>query len=467
MTSCKTKIRSYAISTPFLSILTALGIPVILTCIMGLPPAWSAPPVRPETNSQQDEGAMVAPGKIGDSGYVVPTPEINMKNILGGQPSAPATPAAPVKEPAKETQPKSPVVRTPALPEEQSPGAPEVRKSPPAGEVQEKTVETDQIMSLPFDPANRPGAEIRKTEPPVQTRPKEKVENPLASPPIAPEESIEAKLPKKMVLNRKLTPTVPGLLEVQPRKGIPATTPLERTVMDISGVSLERLPLSARKSPDVLPPDAPQTVADATPPEPPAPELKREPVAPEPQKTEEIPEQPKREPARESVVEPEPEKPAPEDVPAAHETPLAIPAKIASPLEAGALQSRDVRDYLTQTAPILEELSLLMTRAPSLAVADFDPSDPNAVIFPKEIYVKIDAMKRELQILDAKAFAIIPPARYALFHSVIRESIIQTYQACDAMIGYFNERNDENLQKIHSHLIKARELVQKTRLAQG
>ena len=88
-------------------------------------------------------------------------------------------------------------------------------------------------------------------------------------------------------------------------------------------------------------------------------------------------------------------------------------------------------------------------------------------IVPKEIYLKMDSMKRELQNLDSKTFAIIPPPKYGPFHAVIRESITETYQACDAIISYLNERNDENLQKVMEHLTKARELIRKTRSAQG
>ena len=134
-----------------------------------------------------------------------------------------------------------------------------------------------------------------------------------------------------------------------------------------------------------------------------------------------------------------------------------------SPLDQDALHSREVRDYLKQAAPVLEELSLLMTRAPSLNIADYDPSDPAAPLVPKELLLKMDSMKRELQILDSKTFSIIPPPKYAKFHTVIRESIASTYQACDAILAYFKESNPENLQKVLTSLTKARELIRRTR----
>jgi hypothetical protein len=138
-----------------------------------------------------------------------------------------------------------------------------------------------------------------------------------------------------------------------------------------------------------------------------------------------------------------------------------------SPLDQDAPHTREVREYLLQAAPILEELSLLMTRAPLLNVSDYDPSDPASSIVPKELYLKMDSMKRELQILDSKTFSIIPPQKYAKFHNVIRESITSTYQACDAMLAYFKESSPKNLQKVLTSLAKARELIRRTRTTES
>ena len=104
-----------------------------------------------------------------------------------------------------------------------------------------------------------------------------------------------------------------------------------------------------------------------------------------------------------------------------------------------------------------------MARAPSLTIADYDPSDPNAPAVPKEVHLKMDSMKRKLQILDSKTFAIIPPQKYAPFHSLIRESIAETYQACDSIVDYLDSSRTEALKSVRDHLLKARELIRRTR----
>jgi hypothetical protein len=134
-----------------------------------------------------------------------------------------------------------------------------------------------------------------------------------------------------------------------------------------------------------------------------------------------------------------------------------------SPLDEETPDTPEIKYYLRDTTPILEELSLLMTRAPSISIADYDPSDPNAPLFPRDIQLKMDSMKRELQVLDSKTFAIIPPKKYEQFHGLIRDSISQTHQACDAILNYLAEPNEENFKTIQDHLLRARELIQKTR----
>lgn len=435
----------------------------ILAFIPASSSVWAAPPAAARQNVQQSDPDAIAPGQIGNSGYVVPLPEIKMKSIIGNQPPKKVEPAAPpVKEPPAVGQQPAPVESSspereaefdePSPPVE-SPAATPVKKPEAPVKSREEIPDQDRDVRLPFDPSYRTGSGgAPQVGPPVRPIPDKKMESPLASPPVAPEETVEAPLPKKQVLKTKVAVTPPNLLESAPVKGSAKTNSIDRMTIDGGESAIDSIPLAERKEPEAMPAELakpPAKVADVSRPEPPDPEPSRmEPPSPQPE------------------PEPAEETPQVEELPAVKE-PTTPPARVASPLDPDALQSRDVKEYLTQTSPILEELSLLMTRAPSLAIADFDPSDPNAVIFPKEIYVKIDAMKRALQILDSKAFAIIPPARYAAFHSVIRESIIQTYQACDAMINYFNERSDENLQKVHGHLMKARELVQKTHLAQG
>ncbi len=138
-----------------------------------------------------------------------------------------------------------------------------------------------------------------------------------------------------------------------------------------------------------------------------------------------------------------------------------------SPLDMDARESREVRDYLRATAPVLEELSLLITTAPTLAITNYDPTELGGPAVLKDVLLKLNSMKRALQILDSKTFAIIPPAKYADFHTTIRQSITQTCQACDSIITFLNSGKEDQLAKIHEHLSKARELMQKTRSRRG
>jgi len=162
------------------------------------------------------------------------------------------------------------------------------------------------------------------------------------------------------------------------------------------------------------------------------------------------------------VAEPSAPEEAPPPVEQAPETPPP-PETFPSPLDDDVLESREVRDYLRAAAPILEELSLLMTRVPSLVIEDFDPSNANAPVVGTDVLAKMDSTRRDLQILDSKTFSIIPPPKYAQFHSRIRESITETYQACEAIINFFNERTDEDLRRVQEHLLRARDLILDTR----
>jgi hypothetical protein len=184
--------------------------------------------------------------------------------------------------------------------------------------------------------------------------------------------------------------------------------------------------------------------------------------------------EPRREPAKESpspVAPPEPtvspESQPPEEAITPEETSLPPKEMLRSPLEEEALSSPEVREYLQQASPILEELSLLMTTAPSLNLADYDPSDTSAPAIPRDVYLRMDAIKRQLQILDSKTFAIIPPRKYAAFHSLIRESIAETNQACSAIMSYLQDTKAEDLRAVREHLLRARKLIQRTRETTG
>ncbi len=100
-------------------------------------------------------------------------------------------------------------------------------------------------------------------------------------------------------------------------------------------------------------------------------------------------------------------------------------------------------------------------------MADYDPSQERPAAFRDDVYMKIEYMKRELQVLDSKTFAIIPPSKYTAFHSVIRDSITETYQACDTIMAYMRDPTSQNLQKMQEHLRRARKLIQMTRTGRG
>ncbi len=163
-------------------------------------------------------------------------------------------------------------------------------------------------------------------------------------------------------------------------------------------------------------------------------------------------------------VEPAHEQSIPKESLPAFDRPVPPPKEVLrSPLDQETPDTPEIKYYLRDTAPILEELSLLMTRAPSINIADYDPSDADAPLFPGDLQLKMDSMKRDLQILDSKTFAIIPPKRYEQFHGLIRDSISQTHQACEAILNYMAEPNQENFKTVQEHLLRARELIQKTR----
>jgi hypothetical protein len=383
---------------------------------------------------------------IGNTGFVVPIPEIKMNRIIGDNPAQPPTPTPPKEHPSVTPAP----AREPLPSEEVEPARP---AEPPASP-------TDQsdVHRLPFEPEQSgPAVEQPREHTPTQKAPEKEYRSPLAQPPVVPEDTIAAPPPKKELLGKKTSPKIPPLLNLEPVKRASKATVLESIKAQDEADSKERIPLDPRRAAEVIPtsetPDHKEPVKEIEEEGPkellPTPESASPSVAP--------PEAPPESEPRESIPSaPSIEQPA-------------VPAKEAmpSPLAEEARSSPEVKEYLKETAPLLEELSLLMTRAPSLNLADYDPSDADAPIVPKEIYLKIDSMKRELQNLDSKTFAVIPPPKYVPFHAAIRESITETYQACDAIISYLNERNDENLQKILDHLNKARELIKKTRTAES
>ncbi|AFM26519.1 hypothetical protein [Desulfomonile tiedjei] len=485
---------------------------VILVLMFGCSVVFGAPPQKPQPQRNNQEEAVAPPGTIGDSGYVVPIPEIKMRSITGGPPRKtppPELPAAPesseparrekqIEAPAPEgpvavppaeklTPPKEPVTRekpaeTAAPPKPQPPveqqrdpvHIPESPQSAPAGPVESPST-SPETTRLPFEPSVRQPREsgpvkMPREVPQTEQRQEEKElddEAPPISTPQAPEEIMTAPAPKKEVLKKRTEPIqVPALMENRPAKNPLTTIPIERMRVKESDTE-SVISLDSRKEPETLPDPEPASTEPAHPEPPTTKPIEQLPVKqPEPSPIkqteppkETVPPSPAVQPEEQKEIVPTETLPQPEEPAPA----VGKEEPIRSPLDSDAGNGREVREYLKKTAPILEEVSILMTRAPSLSLADYDPSDPGAPLIPQELLLKMDSMKRELQILDSKTFAIIPPPQYTKFHGLIREAITRTHQACDAVYAYLKESNPENLQKIRDSLGKARELIQRTR----
>lgn len=429
----------------------------------------------------------------------------------------PVGPSAPVSSPADEQPSPAPApVEDPQAYRE--PSAPAVEDSERVQDSEKERLRQDghkresPLKEVPLE------SEAPATEPEASTAPPKEHRSPVFTPPKAPEELLKPPPPpKKEVLPREKE-KIPPLLGVQASKSKPVGDRVEPVEVDDMADPRGWLPLVSRGEPQSVAPleseqagemaaekkdadaegresspatlsrEAPQVAEpkqqarlepaplpeptpekkldlepSAEPPVEERPEPKPEAVPmpiPKPEPVPEVTPEPERQPAPEATPE---TKPAPEETAPTESIPPPAPREmITSPLDDDAVTSGEVRDYLRATAPILEELSLLMTRGPSLALSDYDPSDPNAPVIPKQIHLQMEWMKRELQVLDSKTFAIIPPKKYGEFHELIRQSIAQTYQACDAVLAYLAESKPENLKKMHQHLLKARDLIQRT-----
>ena len=164
--------------------------------------------VRPGPSNSDGKNQEQAYAPLGESGYKVPIPEIRMDQILGGRP---AKPKPPQPEKDESSSPQSNIVE------------PAERNEPEQSERQETSV-TPEPPRLPFDPAARktvPGPILQKPNieepaPMVPPLPKENV-SPLSAP-VAPEDPMIARPPKKEVLMKRTPPTTPPLLEAQPSK---------------------------------------------------------------------------------------------------------------------------------------------------------------------------------------------------------------------------------------------------------
>ena len=413
---------------------------------------------NPSEKSKEGRGNSSA--VIGDSGYVVPIPEIKMKSIIGDQWQR-STPGAEEQErhvPSGEELPtKAPVHRLPFDPiDGESVGVGSIQDpsvdAPPVEESPVLSVPSDQ---LPEEPASARGSEEKEYE------------NLLLKPPLAPEEIGDLPaVPRKEVLLKKPVYRLPVVLDNEPSKESPRTIPSERTEVHDMKDTTEWIPLDTRRDPEIVSLQEPELDRGSiTKPEhgPVAESLHESSLEPQPMQ---VPEPDSREvqPGDSRSVPLEEKHQSKETIPSQES--LAPPVKefVLSPLNEDARDSREARDYLKETAPILEELSLLMTRAPALTMEDYDPSDANAAPVPQEILMKMNSLKRELRILDSKTFEVIPPAKYSDFHSLIRQSITQAYQACDSITNYFQENKSENFHNALDHLLKAGELIRRTRV---
>jgi hypothetical protein len=162
-------------------------------------------------------------------------------------------------------------------------------------------------------------------------------------------------------------------------------------------------------------------------------------------------------------IPPRGEPTAPDVPPSTAESPLeTLPEIEPSPLDPSGPITDATRAYLDATAPVIEELSLLMTRIPALTLDDFDVSRGGLSIVPKDIVVKMEAVKRDLQVLDSRTFSIVPPKDFARFHARIRESITETFRACESAVNFFTERNAEDLKRVYEHVGRAGTLLEKS-----
>jgi hypothetical protein len=422
--------------------------------------------------------------KVGISGFKVVIPEIKMKSITGGR----------VHKKISETEPTIPKEAAPQRDRQlQEPPREQIRTSPKHDAPSVSRPDRESVDGAPVDTG------------PVHTSEKDnttngrKIEIPLFRPPVAPEDAVEAVPPKKEMLKETAGGSPPALLDSKPVKENLKRRTVESSRMDLSGGPQESITLQPRHPREVVrdskPEPQPEAVPESRPmpaplpepePQPPVearPEIRSRPekqpeIKPEPQ-PELLPmKQPEKLPKSEPEPEPKPE-PKPDSIPkeslpemsrpsSIGEPPdVVIPPKesIASPLALEALNSNDpaIREYLKATSPILEELSLLMTRVPSLTIADYDPSDTQAPLVPKELFQQMDSMKRSLQILDSKTFAVIVPPKYSKFHTIIRDSISHTNRACDAIIEFFSQGTPASLQTMQEHIHKAKELIRRTR----
>jgi hypothetical protein len=504
-----------------------VGCLVCIVAFSAVTPAISAGPVRTPSPATSAEQPPQSYAPIGDSGYRVPIREFNMKRIIGDRPQPlrpvpqpdetetqrpttgeappPAPPPpdqgfqgeaprirrlpfdpemrSPVPPPSREQPPPaedypqkeedSSPIRTPQAPEEPLEARPPVvDKLPPAQVTALPNIAASTRVRGPFkalavDSAESPGfsdategiALEERREPAIIPPPAEPTPAPEPLPAPKPEPAPEP-MPKPMPVPKPEPIPEPAPVP----KPLPAPKP-----EPVPEPMPKPMPVpKPEPTPEPMPVPEPLPAPKPEPAPKPMPVPKPEPI-PEPAPVPKPLPTPKPEPAPEPMPVPTPEPaPTPTETLPTREYPPPVPAApLSSPLDTEALHSREARQYLRETAPLIEELSLLMTRAPSLEIEDYDPSSDSPQTLSRNLATKLEHMKRDLQILDSKTFAIIPPKKYEEFHSVIRESITETYQACETILKYVREPSAGNLQQVQEHLRKARDLIHRTQLGKS
>ncbi len=393
---------------------------------------------------------------VGPSGYKVFIPEIKMNQIVGeAKPKVQEAPH-PVEAPAEPENTES------VSPEKPGPA----KEIPEPSEIEER--QETPVTHLPFDHSDRKTIKQTEKEDLQDVKKRIEREQPAMGTPLAPINITEAlPEPAKEALGRRQTLTTPKIKELEPIKRS-LKAPVLEALEDHEALAPEDgIALETRKEATEIP-------FEETRPES---EIKKA-QSEEPASNETLPKESTgavAENLRQPPVE-SPDQSVEKEQRSARETQESAPGAtenlteavapkehIPSPLDEQAVASRELRIYLTETTPILEELSLLMTRAPSLNLDDYDPSEANTHVAVQDLNLKLESLKRDLRILDSKVFSIIPPSKYAQFHELIRQSISHTYLACESVTNYFQDAKPEDLLKVRDHLSKAKEFIELTR----
>ncbi len=507
----KSKLPFIAVSLCLISLLVLSGA-VFESCAVAQGLRDAAPELPSMTS-----GAGNSSATIGGTGFKVPIPEIRMNRIIGDTPpkkEPTETKRGPVSSPQEMSHgqplhpqsPKEQMERPGPIPmrlpfdsryrrhEEQPvesipPIREDIRLEPEVVQTVPETVERPSyritppripdrqpettMMELPSPSPKEQAPLLEKPQQRTQERQRSEPHSPPFREPISPVNITESlPEPTKEIIPKKMIP-LPHMIEVETAKDTIRSLPIESVAIGEPHSETDFIQTENRRAPLVIEIEEPKPLPEpkeepATPgmrreePESAAPPIYQPMTPPEPgQGISVIPSK-----EHKTSIETGPEKETPvttKESPQQIEQPVA-PQKerIPSPLDEDSTMTLEVKRYLKETAPILEELSLLMARTPSLSIADFDPSESHTQTLPKEINLRMESMKRDLRILDSKIFSVIPPQGYAQYHDLIRQSINHTYIATEAFINFANQSRIEDLTQVRDHLAKAKEYIHRT-----